>query len=748
MHILPKALTSTLYDDPAFSDDPQAHPFFATPSAPWLTDWARPPPLPVQDTDEFQLLQPPNTPMFSDDHSSTTHETSSSSNHTSTTSTSLSSPPTSTDSHSSPWTPLPSEKVAQPLPWPPETQKKKKNITMFWRRTPPETVLQSVNLARNATPEPSPPPQTGSRPAPARNATAPEKIKPANRPTLPPRPVTTAADSKPPPTASRRIIGGRAIRAHELDRIDELDESNPLGLPLHHGGPYEAVQKSISQETNEESASIGSQYQLQMAGSTPIAERKQDRDKPPKRNQPQLISSVPIVPAGVSLNLSPGQILPRNFYHQLNQNAVAGFGSSEVPGWPPRPQASAYSDTPESRHQAGEGHLQEIEQEFPVAPDYSRIELFDGSQDSGRLPNATPEHPVIPQDSFTMKRDRRSLPSKIPSFLPPSQESLPGYDQIIADDARRLNRHSAVEFQQHSASSSNGQHPPEHRGPGPGHRHGQSNPRLPPRMQALQMQTNRPDETHRRSPRPYTGAQEISGSQTENIPFQPSHRRRSQAPGQALYTPLVEPEQLPPLVDNNGFPASSAIPPSFELPQLSFQDQLQRNFAAQRTREQGTMSSQRSITHSSRSTNSGNSRTSPPPNHLPKRLVMPAPLQPTQVIAPRHQPPHPQVSQHLDAPIWQAHLRSPSPAMVSTALGAYTNGQPSRNEDALTAQSRKLRKRHSVQGLPVPLISPSQPLSFEPTTLYTEILPPHAALSARKLEKTPKRVLSKRRTDF
>lgn len=31
--------------------------------------------------------------------------------------------------------------------------------------------------------------------------------------------------------------------ARELDMIDELDETNPLGVALHHGGPYEAIQK-------------------------------------------------------------------------------------------------------------------------------------------------------------------------------------------------------------------------------------------------------------------------------------------------------------------------------------------------------------------------------------------------------------------------------------------------------------------------------------------------------------------------
>jgi hypothetical protein len=34
-------------------------------------------------------------------------------------------------------------------------------------------------------------------------------------------------------------------RQENLDRIDELDETNPWGIALHHGGPYEAAVQAI-----------------------------------------------------------------------------------------------------------------------------------------------------------------------------------------------------------------------------------------------------------------------------------------------------------------------------------------------------------------------------------------------------------------------------------------------------------------------------------------------------------------------
>ena len=36
-----------------------------------------------------------------------------------------------------------------------------------------------------------------------------------------------------------------SARNRDLDRIDELDETSPWGVSLHHGGPYEAAVQAI-----------------------------------------------------------------------------------------------------------------------------------------------------------------------------------------------------------------------------------------------------------------------------------------------------------------------------------------------------------------------------------------------------------------------------------------------------------------------------------------------------------------------
>ncbi|KAG5647559.1 hypothetical protein DXG03_008912 [Asterophora parasitica] len=741
MHILHRAPRDTIYDDPAFSPDPHDNPFF---TAAWAASTTQPAlkgdtyPSQLQGAEDFTLLLPPNAYMFSDDHSSNTHETNSSSNHTS--STSFSTPPTSTDSHSSPWAPLPSDKVAQSLPWPPETQKKKKNITMFWRKAPPETVLEPVDVARNVPAEPSSslPMVQPLRPSLARNVTAPETAQPKG-PTLPPRPATTAADSKPPPASSRRAIGGRTFRAPELDRIDELDESNPLGLPVHHRGPYEAAQQAASQEAKEERIphNIGSQYQL-----APNPTPNKDRAKQPRKRNPSEVTGVPSVPSGISLNLSPGQILPHDFYFKLSQNAISQTGLSDALDWPPRSHRSQpYLVTNQQSPQPQHDPRRKAEIQIPLPAVYdSKHSHLDGIQRSSHQ-SAPPEYSTITTDSYAMDRDNKSLQVQFNTV------NFDGYDTHSApvQDVMRHQLYSPLEPQSHLGPPPNFNAPsPDNRGSIPSYRHNPSNNRLPPRMQALQMQNARPSEYHSRPLRPFHGGPELVDA--DNVIQNP--RRRPQPLGQTTYTPLVEPEQLPLFVDNNGFPASAPSPPFEPPPVFPILEPVPPMSVSQQPqlRDHDVRSSHKSVASSAMSTNSGNSRHPHPPNHLPKRLVMPAPLQSFQSTAPRHQT-HTPAPRHSDQS-WQPQL----PPVVQTALGFHSNGQLPRAQDVpMSHQSRKLRKRSSVQGLSAAAqpVASTQPLTFEPTSLYnTDIPPPQSAMSTRKPEKTPKKVLSKRRTDL
>ncbi|KAG6862185.1 hypothetical protein C0995_004267 [Termitomyces sp. Mi166 len=709
-----------LYHDPAFSSDPHAHPFFATP-------WS---------------LKPHDRPrpMFSDDHSSTTHESSSSSNHTSST------PPTSADSHSAPWTPT-AEKSSH-LRWPPEVQKKKKTLAMFWRRSPPETVLASVDLTRNVSPDPSP--RTMSPRTPVHSITAPGANVSSNRPKLLRRPPTSATDFKPPPLASRRIAGGLAMRGSELDRIDELDESNPVGLSLHHGGPYEAVHKTTCPTENNVPHNIGSQYQLPPAKpkEDTMRDRKQERiqvtlssqiRRPHRRNLSD-VTSVPIVPAGVSLNLSPGQILPHNFYHQLHPTMAPTTAPSNAPGWPPQQHHSGYQPLPRTHDRP---RPQPQPRTRPRFPPYQNLPInhdnqqacLDDSLLSSRHQNSPPEYSALPTDYYEMKGGPNNF-----AFFAPYTSNYEREKELNYDLRDRKQSSQLVKEQLYPGSPIH--IVPDLRAPTPGPRHYyQSNNRLPPRMQALQMQIPRFDEKQRRPSRPPNGNHDYAAPPVGGtIAIQAGHLNQSNVP------PMVDNvHQVPLFVDNNGFPASAPVPPSFEILQV-VQDQTDD---AQQLLHGLDNGSGRSIHSSSRSTNSGYPRGAPPPHHLPKRLVMPAPLQTSQPVAPRYQSQPKPPPRHLGHHTWQPQLRPSSPPAIPVALDSYTESQL-RVEDIQMSQVRKLRKRSSVQAIPqptLPSILPSQPLSFGPTPTYNDV-PSLQSLSIRKPDKSQKKVLSKRRIEL
>lgn len=48
--------------------------------------------------------------------------------------------------------------------------------------------------------------------------------------------------------AAGRVADDRRLR-QDLDKIDELDESNPFGAAIHHGGPYEAISRFVQKDS-------------------------------------------------------------------------------------------------------------------------------------------------------------------------------------------------------------------------------------------------------------------------------------------------------------------------------------------------------------------------------------------------------------------------------------------------------------------------------------------------------------------
>jgi len=158
-------------------------------------------------------------------------------------------------------------------------------------------------------------------------------------------------------------------------------------------------------------------------------------------------------------------------------------------------------------------------------------------------------------------------------------------------------------------------------------------------------------------------------------------------------------------------------------------------------------------THHSISTHSsGQNRRSlqpPPHRHLPKRLVMPAPLNNNGVVLSSqhrvYQPPpaarFPQQMQVQFRPQSQEYLSPSDPLLLPPILG---NSRPL--EPQITA-SRKLKKRVSLITPPSDSTPPIiTTVSFAPPVIGFQ---PHEKMTMHsKSEKVPKRVLSKRRTDL
>ncbi|KAG0704374.1 hypothetical protein DFH29DRAFT_912061 [Suillus ampliporus] len=148
-----------------------------------------------------------------------------------------------------------------------------------------------------------------NRPIPKRNVTAPEQrekvVKPA---TVRFNTAPVHADGSNRPTGKRRMKNfiRRFTSSRALDRIDEMDETDPFGAGWHHGGPYEAIGSNLAQlgpahKYNDIDVLRGDLYS------------KSKRENLPRPVRTQKSTRVPQVGGGgLSLNFVPGQILRRS----------------------------------------------------------------------------------------------------------------------------------------------------------------------------------------------------------------------------------------------------------------------------------------------------------------------------------------------------------------------------------------------------------------------------------------------------
>jgi len=277
-----KVIAPSLLSDPAFSADPHCNPYFVTSHE---TAWASSPPVghpPLknknrrahaiftadEDTIDHQLIQPPNSPVAltgpSDHHPPSLvpkdildgdpaliDDVQDPHSLTATYTRALDSAQSTAASGPAPPSPPPSP---SPLPSPPAARTERSSLMSLWlsRRKNSSSganetsgILKSKKQGYPATANVEHD-VTGGRPPALRQVTEPIMPHDIGRPALPARPATTGiatpmSMSTSGSTASKRLAEGLSTRLQDLDRIDELDETNPWGIALHHGGPYEAA---------------------------------------------------------------------------------------------------------------------------------------------------------------------------------------------------------------------------------------------------------------------------------------------------------------------------------------------------------------------------------------------------------------------------------------------------------------------------------------------------------------------------
>ncbi|TCD62845.1 hypothetical protein EIP91_006358 [Steccherinum ochraceum] len=255
------------------------------------------------------------------------------------------------------------------------------------------------------------PPPT-DRPLPVTTASAPEIRQPWQPATdAPPRPTSVPAPKPSPPqnpiarpselrkqrsrkTSAAPPLGG-------LDKIDELDETDPLGFAWHHDSRYEGVKKAT--DTAEAGAN----------GGKDVAKALLDKDHAERKKHKKSSSANPNT---TSFSISPGQIFPAfNAYHP--QHTELPTLQRRAPAAQPPPQPPLRSSSSPS--------IPEISLQPPQPPSSSLLQPQLPPQSFHR--HASSHSVQLEQQSVTMTQALMPAPPSRPASIhsQSSTQSLP-----------------------------------------------------------------------------------------------------------------------------------------------------------------------------------------------------------------------------------------------------------------------------------------------------------------------------------
>ncbi|KAJ7655012.1 hypothetical protein DFH06DRAFT_487768 [Mycena polygramma] len=628
----------------------------------------------------------------------------------------------------------------------------------------------------------SPPPEYEpvARPMPFRNDSAPE-LRHVDPPGLPHRSATAPIPAAPSQTVSRRPTDRRA-QAYDLDRIDELDESNPLGVALHHEGPFQAIASMLKSNSPHENQSVPHMRPL----------------KAPKPGY-----------NGGSLGISPGQILPRNFpYYQapvqpaLKQDYPTPQASTSYLAPQPQFDQSPYTQShmrapPIAREPVNQDprwSQPPVQTSYDARASYMSQTQYDPVDQPSLLQR--PAHTGNSMYSPPPSADRRPPPQN-PTHTGNSYHSQSNsshssvafssedaYGGIEEDVAPRRDRYSAPPVPTTSQElhyGQNGSDPRRHtaqpgfnpadprlfQDPARGNvgsnaRHSSGQPVagfLDPRIfqQRDQLNAGQNSSAMRHSPngppnpptQAYPAPQFAGYNQPQAAQTPPNeHDRRRPASYQPQPAPYVNraPMQHPPMGEHDPRRRASYQPVQGPPPGAAPADPGRHQF--ERSQEIAALAQDReqsvTVAPSIAPTNASSTMPRWLPQHTPKNLVMPTPLQQSSPL-PGHSGP-------------RSHQARPSPNSSQVRL-PLQQSQPTRAQTIQMVQDKDggrhfLRKRASVVAPPS---APSRPVPPKPPVprqrSYMEPPPtvPEPPVSRRPVQqekKRPKRLLSKRRSDL
>ncbi|KAF8898936.1 hypothetical protein BD779DRAFT_48900 [Infundibulicybe gibba] len=287
-------------------------------------------------------------------------------------------------------------------------------------------------------------------------------------------------------------------KAPQLDKIDELDETNPLGLSLHHGGPYEALRHLTFQGPPKRAVpyNVGSQYAAtsdkhQNHTSTNIQRESDIQSEAPQKpmrspprpsqhhidkptrvasderqrrmssdvrppvvpeNSQKLLQAPPHghIPIGAPLSISPGQILPPNF-QPYSQMHLAQW-SSELSRYPSPQNAPSPSDMGNQPalhyHQHGQyqrentlpdSHHSMQQQHNLQQEHYPADQLPPALAQSTTASHASPSDPRRPRH-YSMPT-RNLVPPAYPTIPPPSSHDGAPSSSPLVHEPRDVETH-------------------------------------------------------------------------------------------------------------------------------------------------------------------------------------------------------------------------------------------------------------------------------------------------------------------